>query len=158
MCNWIDIDCIELPRVDAVLLLNWHLHTLERQVFLFSFFKNEIESIQYLIYSSNDTLYQCPTFITFKLFYFNWFQSICQIENGAQAGEVDLHTAMLELAGFKRQVFCLCCVCVFIFLHLYLCICIYNHGTVCAMNCRLLPPLDVGAPHGLCCSSGYIHT
>merc|ERR1719507_2729329 len=44
-------------RVDAVLLLNWHLHTLERQ-----------------------------------------------IEHGARAGEVDLHTAMLELAGFKRQV------------------------------------------------------
>jgi len=44
-------------RVDAVLLLNWHLHTLERQ-----------------------------------------------IEHGAQSGEVDLHTAMLELAGFKKQV------------------------------------------------------
>ena len=27
-----------------------------------------------------------------------------QIEHGAQAGEVDLRTAMLELAGFKRQV------------------------------------------------------
>ena len=27
-----------------------------------------------------------------------------QIEQGAQAGEVDLRTAMLELAGFKRQV------------------------------------------------------
>ena len=124
MCNWIDIDCIELPRVDAVLLLNWHLHTLERQVFLFSFFKNEIESIQYFIYSSNDTLYQCPTCITLN--FFIGFNRSVRSNTEHELVRLICTLRCLNWQDLKDRYFQLC-LRIFIFAFLYVCIfvCLY---------------------------------